>query len=229
MYKILLFVMGLFLCIHASAQQFKITPVAGFTVATRTVQLDQYMAEHFVQTVPYKQGIMAGIGLETKIFTKVALQTDLLYSEFGHTLKSKYGYNLSQSYHLHYITLPVSAKVYITKGAYRPYVLAGGYGSILARAVYSNKDFTGETSSSSLPVGESDAYRYYHRFDYGVHLGTGIALKLGVGELNLEARYVHGLAHTENVFHPIGRSAFVRRSQVQNRLYSVSIGYAIPL
>ncbi len=232
MYRLLFTALSLFLSIHVYAQQFKVAPVIGLTLATRTVQMNEYLAEPLAQSLPYKKGLMTGVGVETRFLKNFSVQTDFLYSQLGHTLKSKYGYNLSQSYHLSYFTLPISAKVFFTKNKYRPFFTMGAYGSALISATYSNKDFTGETSSRNLPIGEpkEGIRNYYHKYDYGIQLGTGIAQKLGVGELAFEARYIHGLAYTESVKYFIGRGGqSTWRDDFQNRAFSFSLSYAIPL
>ncbi|WP_409149863.1 porin family protein [Sphingobacterium sp. BS-2] len=74
-----------------------------------------------------------------------------------------------------------------------------------------------------LKLGESKAikkeYGAIKKIDFGVQLGAGVALPAGPGKVIVDARYALGLSNISDV----------KGTEIKNRGFIASIGYAIPL
>jgi hypothetical protein len=115
----------------------------------------------------------------------VSFEADALYSRMG--MKGTIE-DTTMEYRLDYIQVPVMLKVkVIPAGPIRPFVFAGGYGSVLLKA---KGVMTSPEGSDSGDLGDM-----FEKYDYGAVGGLGVAFKLPGLTISAEGRYNLGLAN----------------------------------
>lgn len=105
----------------------------------------------------------------------------------------------NEKYNLNYLEIPVLAKY--------------SFGPVFVNA----------GPSLGLRLGENNKikneYGALKKIDFGVQFGAGVALPAGPGKFIIDARYSLGLSNISDV----------KGSEIKNRGFIASIGYAIPL
>jgi hypothetical protein len=123
-------------------------------------------------------------------------------------------------------------KAYVNAGPSVAYALNGRFtqeisGGLLAFSSESKYVFGEEPDNS---IGD-DTYRspkYYNRVDVGVQFGGGLGLAVGPGTVLLDARYGMGLTDFFKG-NPDNGTESDDQSNLQNRVFAFTLGYAIPL
>lgn len=130
-----------------------------------------------------RTGFIGGAFAEGRLSEGFSVQLEALYTQKGFEVSSASG---AATYRLDYLELPLTARVTLGSGAFRPYLFAGpDVGFRLSAKV--------ETAAGSTDFG--DATR---TTDIALDLGAGVAYRTAGGtKLLLEGRYSVGLV---NVF-----------------------------
>lgn len=129
--------------------------------------------------------VTAGLGFESGLGL-ATLQLEFLYVQMGGKFDADAANGLTNRYH--YVQVPVQLKVgLMPMGPLRPFVSAGGYGAYLVRAESTIK-VDNVTTKANVTAD-------YDRWDWGVLGSAGLAFKLPVLTVTVEARYNFGLAN----------------------------------
>lgn len=169
------------------AQQIEIIPKVGVNISKQSINT--------ISGEKMKVRFQGGVGVN--IFTNVnnfSIQPELNYVGKGTKIKNA---NVKTDLDLNYLELPVLAKYSFGLA----YINAGpSIGLLLDKESKLVEDY-----------GEK-----LKRIDFGVQMGAGVAIPLGMGKVVVDARYNLGLIDIAKV------------SSVKNRGIMASVGYAIP-
>ncbi len=198
-------------CLYANAQSF-IIPKGGVVFSNmNTTDLG----------VEGRTGFVGGLGLSIPITADnfLAVQPELLYIQKG----AKFSANTSGATrlgdtYLNYAELPVLLKVSFGGDVFRAYVNAG---PSVAYAL------SGKTNQGpnvvDVSFGDGADVTFNNRIDFGAQFGGGIGFKAGPGDILLDLRY--GLGFSNLLNQPVAGTD----TEAQNRVYALTLGYAIPL
>lgn len=131
-----------------------------------------------------KYSFHAGFFLEYKLFDRVFIQPEILYSEQGDVNSSYYhseNNNGTMKISLNYLQIPVTLKLYLSN---RFNIQIGGQIGFLTSAK------TLVTARNDGKEHESDISELLKKEDYGVNFGLGIDIN---DKLSIEARYNLGV------------------------------------
>lgn len=120
---------------------------------------------------------------------------------------------------LDYVEIPVLARVDLGGGGgrFRPYIQGGpAFGWQLECGVEVAADGGSETACDDLTEGFEETLRDY---ELGAVVGAGLDIRVlrGLGALNLDARYTHGLSE-------IGKGS--ETLEIRNRAYTLMLGWS---
>ena len=127
---------------------------------------------------------------------------------------------------LQYIELPLTFKYELSKGAFKPYIQAGGYYSFLTDAL-KKANTTGidqasgsdsEINVTELSVGINDRTK---KANYGIIGGAGFTYNVGNARIGLEINYHYGLQNLDN-----GEMKYID-NQLISGSYDVSDDYSL--
>jgi hypothetical protein len=185
-------------------------------------------------------GFTGGLGVQLPISPngKFSLQPELLYIQKGYKMESAdkdAGFINTETHN--YLEVPLLARVSFGKKKIKSFVVLGPSASYFISGKYSNEmNVFGSkaTSQGKIRFGEEPAnYNgddlYYSnedvsRFDIGLQVGGGVGINVGLGTLQVEARYGIGFV---DVFKD--ETTDVKNLSTQNRSFTLSLGYAIPI
>lgn len=163
-----------------------------------------------------RTGFVGGLGLSIPVTSDnfFAIQPEILYIQKG----AKFNTNLSTTRvgdtYINYLELPVLAKINFGGESFRLYVNGG---PSVSYALF------GKTNNTDIEFGDGADVSFNNRIDLGLQFGGGIGFKAGPGDILLDARYGLGLSNLLD--QPVAGGD----SELQNRVYTFTIGYAIPL
>jgi hypothetical protein len=244
MKKIFLLLASLFASGYAVHAQVSVIPKGGLTLST--IRLSSGSGFDFSQRdITYQPGFAAGIGFNVPVAGNgfFSVQPELLYVQKGHGVEATGdgGSALRLTETFNYLEVPVLGKLnfgtgrvkaYVNAGPSVAYALSGRFtqeisGGLLAFSSESKYIFGEEPDNS---IGD-DTYRspkYYNRVDVGVQFGGGLGLAVGPGTVLLDARYGMGLTDFFKG-NPDNGTESDDQSNLQNRVFAFTLGYAIPL
>lgn len=130
-----------------------------------------------------KIGFHVGLSYEGKVSEQVSLQPELLLFQKGYRIETS-GDDINRT--INYLELPVLVKYNFNGTSQNVFLLAGpavGFG-ISARARVGDNSESVEWEATDLK-----------RFDFGLHLGGGIAIPTGNGAVLIDLRYLLGIAN----------------------------------
>lgn len=144
-----------------------------------------------------KIGFQGGVGVNFLTgLSGFSIQPELNFINKGTSLKTS---SKREKLNLNYLELPVLAKY-----SFGPVYLNAGP-SLGLRLGQGSKEKAG--------------YGAMKKLDFGVQMGGGLAIPVGLGKVILDARYVLGLTNISDV----------KGANIKNRGVVISAGYAIPL
>jgi len=158
-------------------------------------------------------GFHLGIITNIPFSKKVSLETDMILSTKGiHVEREKYnGFSPDEgTIHLLYLDIPLAVKIFLSKGANKPYVLAGPYAGfgISGKATINDQ-------SQSIHFGS--AYdEDFKDLDFGFTVGGGLEVKGFLFGLNYDIGLINIYSH-DDIY-----------GKVYNRNIRISIGYVFP-
>ncbi|RZK93209.1 MAG: PorT family protein [Pedobacter sp.] len=169
------------------AQQVSLIPKAGINISKQAIQ--------DIDGEKMKVGFQGGVGFNIATGKNFSVQPELNYISKGTKFEAG---NINRKLNLNYLEIPVLAKY-----SFGPaYVNAGPSIGLLI----SKKDEVRQNYGTELK-----------KLDFGVQMGAGLALPLGIGKVIVDGRYALGL------------SELSKNVNVKNRGIIASLGYSIPL
>ncbi|MBB6501342.1 porin family protein [Pedobacter cryoconitis] len=186
--KKLLLVAGLLASVSlVKAQDIQLIPKAGLSFSKQAISN--------MDGEKTKVGFTAGLGANFRIAKSAfSIQPELNYVSAGTKIK-----NVSTSYNLNYLELPVLAKY-----SFGP--------------VYVNAGPSVGMALGGMKKMESFYQASVQRFNFGIQMGGGVAIPVGKGSVLIDARYALGLTDVNK-----------GPATAKNRGFVTTIGYAIPL
>lgn len=190
------------------AQSFPIYKI-GLTGGVNAAQLQQITSSHL--SWQYN----AGVALEQRFSTSIALSYQLLYSKQGSStpLTGSLG-NDRLINQFDYISLPMMLR--LNRGAKNFFIEAGGQGGYLLEG----KGYFASAKN------QASTFKHVHKFDFG--LTGGIGCRLG-RHLIADARYYYGLnpilADYTAPAPQTGTPTFYRVAKWYNRVWSLNLSY----
>jgi len=137
-----------------------------------------------------------------------ALQPELIYSMKGSKYEgTEMGMPFDATFTVEYLELPVLAKIILSTGETKPYLLAGPALGILLSS-------EGKVEMGGISI--SDELEDVKSIDFGLVLGAGIDIDLGTGTLLFDARYNLGLTSIDDS---------VDDGDIKNSVISFNVGY----
>jgi hypothetical protein len=245
MKRTLLLAAALFAFGAAAQAQVSIIPKAG--IVSSTIWFKE--TANFVsdaETVGRVTGITSGVGFNVRLAKDGAfsVQPELLYVQKGYRVNfSNAAGSLDSRVQFNYLEVPVLARftlgmerfnLYINAGPSFAYGLNGQYEIVSGAGAFSSthagKNIFGKRPDTYMGTATYYDPKSYSRVDVGLQFGGGAGLSAGPGTLSIEARYGLGLSHfykgdKSNYNFPIPD----RDPNIQNRVFALSLGYAVPL
>ena len=168
-------------------------------------------------------GIQAGIAAKLSANPNVALQAELNFSQKGwiedfrsaNDSEALLALDRTQSYRYNYIDLPILTHIYVGGNRVNVFLNLGPHFSFLMSV---DSTSSAQKLDSDIPT-FSYASNNAINFEYGVTAGAGIAVTVGKGTFQLEARLTQGL---NNI---IDRDTPNAPTQSLNQLAGVSLTY----
>lgn len=148
-------------------------------------------------------GFHIGALAEVFISEEFSIQPEILYSTQGAEAKVDYA-DYSWEINIDYINIPVMAKYYVAEGFS---VQAGPQFGFLIKAE-EKEDFEGEKETF-------DIKQYLNSFDFGMNLGVGYELPMGVF---FDVRYNLGLTK-------INKESDSEDDDLKNNVFQIGVGY----
>ncbi len=245
--KTLLLFAALFALGAAARAQVSVIPRGGIAFSTIAFkETGSFMPDR--EMVEPITGFTSGIGLEVPLAKNgfFSLQPELLYVQKGYQVVSNNGVG---SFHgrvqFNYLEVPVLGKFtlgnehfkcYINAGPSLAYGLGGSYHNVSSAGTFvsaaSGRNIFGRRPETY--VGDDVYYEpeSYNRFDVGVQFGGGVGISVGPGALLLDARYGLGLSRFFKG-DPVDPSSSTptpdHAANIKNRVFALTLGYAIPL
>ena len=149
-----------------------------------------------------RTGFVGGLFVIWPANSRVALQTEALYSQQGAEIEEQ---GASGSIELDYVTVPVLLRVSSAPSGQASFHVFGGPSLGFRVRARSSGSFEGETSSEDI----SDDVE---RFDLGVTTGAGVE----IGRLTIDGRYTWGLSNLNKDESD--------ELEIKNRVFSVMVG-----
>jgi hypothetical protein len=149
-----------------------------------------------------RTGFVGGLFVIWPATSRVALQTEALYSQQGAEIEEE---GASGTIELDYVTVPVLLRVSSAPSAPASFHVFGGPSLGFRVRARSSGSFEGETSSEDI----SDDVE---RFDLGMTAGAGVDL----GRLTIDGRYTWGLSNLNKDESD--------ELEIKNRVFSVMVG-----
>ena len=179
--------------------------------------------------------IGAGVQLPITKNGRFSVQPELLFIQKGfETDGSEDGDKFTNTQTHNYLELPLLARVNFGKNKIRSFVILGPSASYMLGGKYKSEiegfdSFEGKIRFGEEPSNYSGDDLYYadgeaRRFDIGLQVGGGVGMNVGPGLLQLEARYGFGFVEFLD-----DAQVAVENLNTQNRTFTLSLGYAIPL
>jgi hypothetical protein len=228
MKKVVLSIAAMITLGFAANAQVSFIPKAGITLSNRAVKDKE-------EGQKSNMGMVAGLGINLPVSEGgfFSVQPELLYIQKGYKTEED---GESNKLYLNHLELPVLAKVSFGGESVKAYVNAGpsvGF-NMGGKLKY---EFENESESIKLRFGDkenTDETWYidkedYNRVDLGMQFGGGLALQAGPGSLILDARYGLGLSNFRKAPETIPSGMSKSDFKNQNRVFALSLGYAIPL
>ncbi len=203
-------------CVFSTQAQINIIPKVGINFAG-------------IGYVPHPQpsngillGMQIGVATEITINNKFSIQPELLYTQKGNLFIGDQPYinnqviyfsNYTKTIRLHYLEIPVLAKMKFGKGNFKFY-LGAGFSTGMALAARKTTDSDLPTSQGDIKIGSGR--RELKRFDVGWQAAMGFVYKKFV----LDLRYGQGFTNTFNEGSGYSKS--------QNKVFGATLGYIIP-
>src|SRR5688572_145210 len=214
-----------FLKPEAKAQTVSVGPRLGLNISTIHYS-DGKLDDSFIEKKTNQIGALGGVMVNIGINEAFSIQPEVLFSQKGYGFEDG-RYKVTES--LNYLEVPLLAKLTLGSGNMKFFVNAGPYAAYLMSGKITH-NFTGREESYAVQFEyENDGFNANrvkpNRLDLGLAAGAGMALKAGIGTLNIEARYGLGLTNINEYEH--GRPSGV--SKVTNGSLALSLGYLIPL
>jgi hypothetical protein len=129
----------------------------------------------------YTGGVSLSLGLGV-----VSLRPEVLYVRMGGAYETDEA-NSREIRH-DYVQVPILVRFNVVPlGPVRPFICGGGYGSYLIKSV--------SVVETAGVVEKEDLTDAFLKYDYGVVVGAGIAIKVPLIALSIEGRYNYGLAN----------------------------------
>jgi len=168
-------------------------------------------------------GIQAGVAAKLSANPNVALQAELNFSQKGwiedfrsaNDSEALLDLDRTQSYRYNYIDLPILTHIYVGGKRVNVFINLGPHFSFLLGADSTSSSERLETDIPTFSYASNTAIN----FEYGVTAGAGIAVTVGKGTFQLEARLTQGL---NNI---IDRDTPDAPTQSLNQLAGVSLTY----
>jgi hypothetical protein len=176
----------------------------------------------------FKYGYSGGIIFQYFTEKYLGLQAELLYSEKGFITKFDTINHTQYERDIRYITLPVLAHFYFSKGKASPFLVGGIFGSM---ALNSKEILTDQNNSSIrdyLFMMKRD-----NRGEYGLIGGAGFKGNFSFGTLQIEGTYSYSLSSLYKWGYQSNDPDFERYfkipEQAQNKVIQISLSYMFPL
>lgn len=167
-----------------------------------------------------RTGYVAGLGLSIPVTTDnfFVIQPELLYIQKGANFSTNGNTTRVGDTYINYAELPVLAKINFGGESFRAYVNAG---PSIAYALFGRTNQNGAVVD--VKFGDESDVTFNNRIDFGLQFGGGIGFKAGPGDILLDLRYGLGLSNL------LDQPMAGTDSEAQNRVYALTLGYAIPL
>lgn len=187
--KKLMLVSAFALCvIGAKAQTVELIPKAGINIARQSIS--------GIDGEKGKVGFQGGLGVNFQMAnSNFSIQPELNFVSKGTKIKSG---QLKSDLNVSYLELPLLAKY--------------TFGPVYVNAGPSLGLRLGQNKVSEASYGE------LKRLDFGVQMGAGISVPLGLGKIILDGRYALGLSDVSDI----------AATKIKNKGVMISAGYAIP-
>lgn len=165
------------------------------------INLSNFTASEYDATTGFHIGVLAEVFLSEEF----SIQPEILYSTQGAEGKADYtDSDYTWEYNFDYINIPILAKYYFAEGFS---VHAGPQLGFLTKAE-SKEDYNGEKETF-------DIKEYVNSFDFGINLGVGYELPMGVF---FDVRYNLGLTK-------INKESDSEDDDLKNSVFQIGVGY----
>jgi hypothetical protein len=167
-----------------------------------------------------RTGFVAGLGFGIPITSDnfFMIQPEILYIQKGANFSTTGTTTRVGNTYINYAELPVLAKINFGGESFRAYVNAG---PSVSYALFGRTNQNGAVVD--VKFGDDADVTFNNRIDFGLQFGGGIGFKAGPGDILLDLRYGLGLSNL------LDRPVAGTDSEAQNRVYALTLGYAIPL
>jgi hypothetical protein len=167
-----------------------------------------------------RTGFVGGLGLGIPVTADnfFMIQPEILYIQKGANFSTTGTTTRIGNTSVNYLELPVLAKINFGGESFRAYVNGG---PSVAYALFGRTNQNGAVVN--VTFGDDADVTFNNRIDFGLQFGGGIGFKAGPGDILLDLRYGMGLSNLLN--QPVAGTD----TEAQNRVYALTLGYAIPL
>jgi hypothetical protein len=167
-----------------------------------------------------RTGYVAGLGLGIPVTADnfFVIQPEILYIQKGANFSTNGTSARVGNTYINYAELPILAKINFGGESFRAYVNGG---PSIAYALFGRTNQNG--ALVDVKFGDDADVTFNNRIDFGLQFGGGIGFKAGPGDILLDLRYGLGLSNLLN--QPVAGTD----TEAQNRVYALTLGYAIPL
>lgn len=174
-------------------------------------------------------GPTGAVFLDIPLSDRVSLRPEVSYVQKGVSVREGFDLNLgginlplgaTVSYQSQHIEIPLLAKINLTDGPVRPYLIAGPAVSYAVDGRIRTRATALFTTTRPLDV-DMNYGGSLSRWDVGAVGGLGLAMQAGSGTFFVEGRYTQGF--TRQIQVP------VVNVNVRNRGVAVSLGYSFPI
>ena len=173
----------------------------------------------------YKFGLVAGIEGQYQVNNWFGLSLGVLYSQQGSKFKANSNAKLNADntkFNTEYLTIPVMAKFYVTKGLSLNVGLQPGF---LTKAKF-NASSENLWIGNTKITGETDIKDDTNKFDLSVPMSIAYEFDFG---LALEARYTSGLTNVLKNAFDSSSSTYDKVYNNKNEVFSLTVGYKFGL
>lgn len=161
--------------------------------------------------------VQGGFVMDYKFGKLIGISVEALYQQKGEVYKSTSS-SAKLKLYMNYLTIPIMVKA---SHSFGNFTIFGGLGPYMGYALNGKLVGLGNDKGSvKLEFGKDN----FRRFDVGICIGLGGGIKLGPGNLFLDARYDYGLLDVQQpVDKPEGYKTHC------NRNFGISLGYMFHL
>jgi len=181
---------------------------AGLNLAKWVGDDSEMLVEDGSSDKKFRTGFSGGVLLCYQTSEMFALQPEMIYTMKGSKYEgTEMGMSYDATFTVEYLEIPVLAKIIISTGETKPYLLAGPALGVLLSS-------KGEVEVGGISV--SDELEDVKSIDFGLILGAGINIDLGTGTLLFDARYNLGLTSIDDS---------ADDGDIKNSVISFNVGY----